>query len=121
MSDLKFFWGEVVGLEHGLGFNPEEYDWRETDVEGKPFAWNDDDNLYKQIPKPNDFIKVCVPAFEAALSEVIFPVDAPPAHIYNTVMEEVVGMVNAAFNIYNPQDPSDWMNVFAPELKKEVK
>lgn len=126
MSNLQFFWDEVVGLAHGNGFNPDEFNWRETDIHDKPFQWDTEqelkeDLLVKQIPKPNDFIAVCMPAFESALREVIFPVDAPPERIYEIAMEEVVGMVKAAYRIYNPDDPLDYINVFNVDLKKEVK
>ena len=54
--DIKWWWENIACIDGG--FDPDEYGWDATDKDGNPFDWESDD-LLKQAPKLEDFIKVC--------------------------------------------------------------
>lgn len=105
--DIEFFWKEFIDL--GMGFNPDDYGWDETDSEGKPYQWNTDE-LFKQVPKHEDFLKVCqkeiAHEMEWATKDLTeFGVD----EAYDIVHERLEQFLKLSRNLYQQEADREWM------------
>lgn len=114
-ADITWWWKEILGIEGG--FNPDDYGWSDTDLFGKKYEWDNDEELVKQVPKVTDFIKVSIEYIENSLEFLASPHDMSAEDAFKMVMSEMESLVKVVYETYNPEDPLDYINVFS-EIKK---
>ena len=106
-----FFWNDFLDVSNG--FFPSEFDWDEEDNEGKPYDW-DTEELFKQVPKYKDFLKVCqheiANEMEWATKDLTdFSVD----EAYRIVLDKVSMFLKMSRCMY--QQEFDWENMMMRE------
>ena len=103
----EFFWNTFLDL--GNGFNPDDFGWDETDINDKPYDWNTD-QLFKQVPKQKDFIKVC--QHEIA-NEMVWATkdltDIGVDEAESIVMEKMIWFLSMSRQMYQQDFDREWM------------
>lgn len=103
----EFFWNTFLDL--GNGFCPDDYGWDETDINDKPYDWNTDE-LFKQVPKYKDFLKVCQDEIAAEMrwaTKDLTDISVDEANFI--VMEKMEQFLSMSRVMYQQDFDREWM------------
>lgn len=127
---VEYFWEEVLWLDNG--FDPDEFNWSDTDRDGNEYWWtcatNDyqnvekpiksrrkhlqemKDGLTQQVPKEQDYLSVALNELESELRFAFNPYDMSASSAEHLVREKFEKIMRLGIQLYRDHGKygTDW-------------
>lgn len=99
--DIGYFWNGILDL--GMGFDPDEFGWSDTDNNGNEYAWNED-ALEKQVPKVDDYLSVAMDDLRRELEFAFNPYEMSPSEAEECALKLFQNILQLGIQLYREEE-----------------